>query len=114
MAACAEALQAWEAASKAERGEKPAEPIERRLATDDFTPEVLSDLLQTSSKILLRSDELAAMLGAVERYSKGGTINAGRAHILALYDGGPRRIDRVQRGKMYVDNWSAVPVGHIQ
>ena len=34
--------------------------------------------------------------------------------MLSLYDGGPRRIDRVQRGKMFVENWSAVPVGHIQ
>ena len=34
--------------------------------------------------------------------------------MLALYDGGPRRIDRVVRGKMFVENWSAVPVGHIQ
>ena len=85
-----------------------------RLATDDFTPEVLCDLLQVSNKVLLRSDELATVLGAYERYQKAGAINAGRAHMLALYDGGPRRIDRVLRGKMFVENWSAVPVGHIQ
>ena len=89
-------------------------PVEPRLATDDFTPEVLSDMLQSSNKVLLRSDELATMLGANERYQKAGNINAGRAHMLALYDGGPRRIDRVLRGKMFVENWSAVPVGHIQ
>lgn len=104
----------WEAKPKKERGPEPKCPAERRLATDDFTVEVLSDLLPASGKILLRSDELAAMLGVFDRYSKGGTVNAGRAHVLALYDGGPRRIDRVQRGKVYVPNWSAVPVGHIQ
>jgi hypothetical protein len=75
---------------------------------------VLSDLLQASNKVMLRSDELATFLGAFERYQKAGSINANRAHMLALYDGGPRRIDRVLRGKMFVENWSAVPVGHIQ
>ena len=96
------------------RHRSPRTPVEVRLATDDFTPEVLCDLLQVSSKVLLRSDELATVLGAYERYQKPGAINAGRAHMLALYDGGPRRIDRVIRGKMFVKNWSAVPVGHIQ
>ena len=62
---------------------------------------------------MLRSDELATFLGAFERYQKGGSVNANRAHMLALYDGGPRRIDRVLRGKIFVANWSAVPVGHI-
>ena len=106
--------EAWEAKAKKERGQEPKPPAEVRLATDDFTPEVLCDLLQSSTKVLLRSDELATVLGAYERYQKAGTINAGRAHMLALYDGGPRRIDRVLRGKMFVENWSAVPVGHIQ
>ena len=105
---------AWEALPKKDRGQEPKAPIEVRLATDDFTPEVLCDLLQVSEKVLLRSDELATVLGAYERYQKAGAINAGRAHMLALYDGGPRRIDRVIRGKMFVENWSAVPVGHIQ
>jgi hypothetical protein len=63
--------------------------------------------------VLLRSDELAAVLGAYDRY-QSGAINANRAHMLALYDGGPRRIDRVTRGQIHVPNWSAVPVGHIQ
>lgn len=105
---------AWEALPKKERGPEPKPPGEVRIATDDFTPEVLSDLLQVSNKVLLRSDELATVLGAYEHYQKAGSINAGRAHMLALYDGGPRRIDRVVRGNMFVKNWSAVPVGHIQ
>lgn len=114
MSAYVHEFEAWEAAAKSDRGSKPEAPVEPRLATDDFTPEVLSDMLQSTTKVLLRSDELATMLGASERYQKGGNINAGRAHMLALYDGGPRRIDRVLRGRMFVENWSAVPVGHIQ
>ena len=102
MAAFAIQLAAWEALDKKDRGKKPEEPAEVRLATDDFTPEVLCDLLQVRGKVLLRSDELATVLGAYERYQKPGAINAGRAHMLALYDGGPRRIDRVIRGKMFV------------
>lgn len=114
MAAFKKEHEAWQAKPKGERGAEPKPPAEVRLATDDFTPEVLCDLLQVSNKVLLRSDELATVLGAYERYQKPGAVNAGRAHMLALYDGGPRRIDRVIRGKMFVENWSAVPVGHIQ
>jgi hypothetical protein len=116
MARCMEEHEAWSALPKKERGPEPKPPAEVRLATDDFTVEVLSDLLQNSQKVLLRSDELATVLGAYDRYQRsgGGTINANRAHMLALYDGGPRRIDRVMRGKIHVENWSAVPVGHIQ
>ena len=114
MAKYMEERKKWEALPKKDRGPEPKPPAEVRLATDDFTPEVLCDLLQTSNKVLLRSDELATVLGAYDRYQKAGSINAGRAHMLALYDGGPRRIDRVIRGNMFVKNWSAVPVGHIQ
>ncbi len=71
--------KAWEAQAKEERGPKPKEPVEPRLATDDFTIDALSDILQTSSKVLLRSDELATMLGAYERYRNRAAI-AGRAH----------------------------------
>ena len=88
-----EEMKAWEAANKGDRGPKPEAPVEVRLTTDDFTIEVLSDLLQTTGKVLLRSDELATVLGAYDRY-QSGKINAGRAHMLALYDGGPRRIDQ--------------------
>ena len=71
--------------AKKERGQEPKPPAEVRLATDDFTPEVLCDLLQSSTKVLLRSDELATVLGAYERYQKAGTINAGPgAHAGAL------------------------------
>jgi hypothetical protein len=108
-----EELKAWETLGKGERGPKPEPPAEVRLATDDFTTEVLADLLQGSRKILLRADELATMLGAYERY-QSGSINPNRAHALALYDGGPRRIDRVNRGRLFVRNWSAVAMGHIQ
>jgi hypothetical protein len=114
MARYMEDHDAWSGLPKKERGPEPKPPAEVRIATDDFTVEVLSDLLQTSQKMLLRSDELATVLGAYDRYQRSGTINAGRAHMLALYDGGPRRIDRVMRGKVHVPNWSAVPVGHIQ
>ena len=64
--------KAWEAQPKAQRGPPPKEPVEPRLATDDFTVDALTDILQTSRKVLLRSDELATMLGAYERYSKSG------------------------------------------
>ena len=109
-----EELHRWENAPKGKKDKKPEEPKETRILTDDYTIETLSDLLQTRDKILVKADELATFLGAADRFGNGTKAIAGRAHMLALYDGGARRIDRVTRGKIFVRNWSAVPVGHIQ
>ena len=65
--------------------------------------------------MLLRSDELATMLGADERYQKS------RRHQCrpGAHAGAVRRRRRAgsiafSAAKMFVKNWSAVPVGHIQ
>ena len=50
MAAYGKELEIWEAAAKTERGPKPDAPVEPRLATDDFTPEVLCDILQVEQQ----------------------------------------------------------------
>ena len=46
--------------------------------------------------MLLTCDELAAFIGAFDRYHQGGKVSAGRAHALELYDGGPTGVDRVK------------------
>ena len=48
-----------------------------------------------------------------EPYStaKGGS---GRSDALALYEGGAHRVDRVNRGAVYVKNWSGCVLGAIQ
>jgi hypothetical protein len=103
----------WQATSKDQRGPEPEPPVEKRLVTDDYTVESLRDLLPSAGKVIIRADELATMLGAFERYHTGA-INANRAHMLALYDGGTRRIDRKGSGHIYIPNWSAVVIGNIQ
>ena len=95
------------------KGKAPEKPHEKRISTSDFTIEVLSELLQHDTKILLRADELSTVLGATETYG-AAKINANRGHMLALYDGGERRIDRIQRGHIHVRNWSGVSLGHMQ
>jgi hypothetical protein len=110
-----EAHAAWKKLPKKERDaqDEPQPPAEPRLTTQDATIEAYSELLKNTSKIIAMLDELAGFLGSLDRYAagKGGT---GRSHAIELYEGGPRRIDRVLRGSVYVPNWSAVVIGAIQ
>jgi Protein of unknown function (DUF3987) len=106
---------AWKKLPKKEREsqDEPKPPTEPRITTQDATIEAYSELLKTTPKIIALLDELAGFLGSLDRYAagKGGT---GRSHAIELYEGGPRRIDRVLRGSVFVANWSAVVIGAIQ
>ena len=107
-------LQEWNKQKGDDKGEKPQPPPEPRISFQDGTVEALSEILSNGTeKLLLIQDELTVMFGSFDRYnsSKGG---AQRGHWLKLYDGGVNRIDRVNRGNVYVPNWSASIVGGIQ
>jgi hypothetical protein len=110
-----EAHTAWKKLPKKERDaqNEPQPPVEPRITTQDTTIEAYSELLQNASKIVAMLDELAGFLGSLDRYTNG-RCGAGRSHAIELYEGGPRRIDRVMRGSIYLANWSAVVVGAIQ
>ena len=107
-------MQEWNKQKGDDKGEKPQPPPEPRISFQDGTVEALSEILSNGTeKLLLIQDELTVMFGSFDRYnsSKGG---AQRGHWLKLYDGGVNRIDRVNRGNVYVPNWSASIVGGIQ
>jgi hypothetical protein len=49
----------------------------------------------------------------MERYTNNGN-RADRAFWLSAYDGGPRSVDRIKRGELFIKNLSTTVVGGIQ
>jgi hypothetical protein len=100
---------------KGSRAEHDPEPKLKRLTTQDATIDAASQILADGddhAKLTLICDELSGFLGGFGRYSPNGA--AARAQWLESYDGGPRRIDRIKRGHIYVPNWSVIVAGNVQ
>lgn len=94
--------------------EKPEPPAIDRAIVEDTTVESLSEILRMCSRgVLCIADELSGWFGAMDAY-KQGSGGKDRANWLEIYNGGPRRIDRVGRGSFLVPNWSACMLGGIQ
>lgn len=94
--------------------DKPELPLIERLIVEDTTVEALSSILQTNPRgILCLADELSGWFGAMDAY-KQGAGGKDRANWLEIYNGGPRRVDRIGRGSFLVPNWSACMLGGIQ
>jgi len=121
----AEAMRAWNleatAAKIAKSAEPPRPPMDRRIV-EDATVEALGQVLRAGAdapfrapagKILVRQDELAEWLGAMDRYAAGGRGGKDRGAFLRAFNGGSHIIDRV-RGAIVVPNWSACILGGIQ
>lgn len=95
---------------------QPQRPPRKRRIVEDTTVEALADVLaDNEGGVMCFVDELTGWFGSMDAY-KGGGKSAGkdRAHWLELYNGGPRQIDRVQRGSIFVPNFSACVLGGIQ
>ncbi|MCK6553317.1 DUF3987 domain-containing protein [Candidatus Binatia bacterium] len=110
------AMQRHRAAMRRKGGtdlDEPARPTVRRLVVDDATIESLSDILADNPRgVLCVRDELSGWFASFDAYRKAAGQD--RAHWLELYNGGPRPIDRVVRGRVLVPNWSACLLGGIQ
>jgi hypothetical protein len=109
---------AWKARESARK--KPdssdPEPACTRLTTRDITVEKVSDILARQGedgKLAVICDELVAFFGSFGRYGAAAATTA-RAQWLEAYDGGPRWVDRIRRGEIFVPNWSVAAVGNIQ
>jgi len=95
--------------------EKPKKPPQRRLIVEDITVEALVDVLIENPKgILIVKDELSGFIGSFDAYKNSKNGGKDRAAFLELYNGGPKMVDRVNRGRMYISNWSASIIGGIQ
>jgi hypothetical protein len=92
---------------------KPPPP---RLTVNDVTIEKLGIILADQARgVLVKRDEIAGWIGAMEKYASGGRGSmADRAFWLKAYDGGPYSVDRVSRADLQIENLSASIIGGIQ
>ena len=112
-------LADWEKTCKRMAKEQPEEtpppkPTLKRLMCGDVTVEKAGAVLaecEPRGSIVFR-DELTGWLSAMDAYKQGGGKD--RADWLEAYNGGPNVIDRVSRGSLYIENWSATVIGGIQ
>jgi hypothetical protein len=96
-----------------EKIKKPKPPA--RFLVTDITADKLAEVLARSPHgILVKRDELAGWIGAMERYHAGKGAAADRAVWLQAFDGGPYNVDRIVRGEIFVPNLSAAVMGGIQ
>jgi len=112
----ARALSEWQSDCDAlGKGEEPPpRPAEKRLILNDATVEKMGDILSKSEPrgILSYQDELTGWLSSMDAYKNGAGKD--RAAWLEAFNGGPKAIDRIQRGSTFVENWSACVLGGIQ
>ena len=94
--------------------EKPEKPLERRCLLSDTTIEAASAILKDNpSGVLAEFDELSSFFASFDAYRSKST-GKDRSHWLEAYNGGPHLIDRVNRGRVRIPNWSIGIVGGIQ
>lgn len=109
-----EAMNEYAKTTKKDRGALPKKPPCPRTIVSNTTVEALSEILKDNAQgVLCVYDELSGWFGSMDIYSKGGG-GKDRAMWLEAYNGGPQRIDRIQRGQLYIPNWSACILGGIQ
>ncbi|SMF97069.1 Toprim domain-containing protein [Methylomagnum ishizawai] len=102
------------AGDKGDKPRTPEKPPDRRCFIEDTTVEALAEILaENPAGVFLKADEFAGWLGAMDAYS-GGAKGKDRAHWLQAYNGGPRRVDRVNRGSTLVPNFSVSILGGVQ
>ncbi len=94
---------------------EPVRPIERRLLVSDVTCEKLGVVLQDNPLgLLLLRDELAAWVGAFDRYAAGGK-GSDAPTWLSFFDAAPAIIDRKNAvGTIFVERGSVSVLGSIQ
>lgn len=95
--------------------EEPELPTGHRLVVSDVTVEKLGCLLEENPLgLLLLRDELAAWVGAFDRYASGGK-GSDQPAWLSMYDAAPVTIDRKSgKGTYFVERAAVSVVGSIQ
>lgn len=96
--------------------DEPERPPQRRLLTNDFTPEALARVLCDNPRgMLLELDEIMQEFGGFDSYRQSGA-KRDRSLILQLWNGDGREIDRVRSedDPIYVPNWGVSQLGGIQ
>lgn len=91
----------------------PEKPVDPQVIYMDWTVAALTDALQGNRRGALGVlDELAALFERLDAYTGGR--GSERQDTLRLFNGGRHIVNRIGRGKVSIDNWSASLVGGIQ
>jgi hypothetical protein len=90
-------------------------PPPPRFVAYDATIEKVGIILARQGRgILMKRDEVAGWIGAMEKYTSGRGSAADRAFWLVAYDGGPYSVHRVTRSDLLIPNLSISIIGGIQ
>ena len=102
------------AKSRAEDVSPP--PLPTRLISNDATIEsFLQNILANQDRgVAMMFDELASLIGGMDRYNNNGRGGSERAFFLRAYTGGPHIVDRVSRGIVSLNNLLLTVCGGIQ
>lgn len=93
----------WQEANAGVRREEQ-DPIPA-LFTSDTTIPALAVALQANPRgLLMLTEEFASWVGAIDAADRG-EASKNRGDWLQLRDGGPRQINRIERGAVFVPNW---------
>lgn len=111
-----EQYRQWDKLPKDEKKETPEPPKPRRLLSHDATMESAQGILANQDRgIGILRDELAGLIGSMDKYSGPGMGGAAdRAFWLQAYNGGSHVVDRVSRGTVVINNLLATICGGIQ
>lgn len=77
------------------------------LYVSDTNIDAMSESLKGNPRgLLMLTEEFSSWIGSIDSTDRGQNAR-NRGGWLELYDGGPRQIDRIQRGAFLVPNWGA-------
>ena len=97
-------FERWIEECKAREKGEPRPPLPA-LYTSDTTVAALSDALVANERgLLMLTEEMSSWIGAIDSSNKGDAAK-NRGDWLQLRDGGPRQVNRVERGAILVPNW---------
>ncbi|MCX2696187.1 DUF3987 domain-containing protein [Ochrobactrum chromiisoli] len=108
------AMKQWMGLSKDEQKGR-SKPIEKRIATEDSSPEKVGEILSHNENgLALIDDELSGWFARMEKYAGAKGSGADRAFWLKSFGGGHYSVDRIGRGSIWVPNISITLLGGIQ
>ncbi len=107
-------MAVWKTLPKPQRSVTP-EPVCERLTIGDTTVEAAQHAFEATERGMLGiHDEMGGWFGSMDRYGSSGRNSSDRAFMLQAYNGGAYRVDRIQRGTIYLKNIGLSILGGIQ
>ena len=97
-------VQRWIDVDRTREKGEPRSPLPALYTSDSTVPALADALMANERGLLMLTEEMSSWIGAIDSSNKGDAAK-NRGDWLQLRDGGPRQINRVERGAIYVPNW---------